>query len=339
MLYATTRDPWDSFTVHHVLNENRGPDGGLFLPFQRPNITQEMIDSLADRSFGKNVADILNLLFQTQLTSWDVEFSIGRYPVRMEPLRHRILLAETWHNPQWNYQWTVDRLLELLCAPADMPGSWTRIGIGIAVLFGIYGLLKQKDVDTMDISAVSGDFSVPISAWYAREWGLPIGNIICCCNENNHLWDLICHGQLKTNAVSIPTIIPEADETLPVDLERLIFGCGGSEEVDRYLDACRRGESYCPDEEVYNKIQKGLFVSVVSTQRLEMTIPSVYRTHGYLMSPYTALAYSGLLDYRVKTGETGCAVVIADRKASCDKAVVARALGISEEALNRLLQE
>ena len=61
----------------------------------------------------------------------------------------------------------------------------------------------------MDISVVCGNFDLPMSAWYARAWGLPIGNIICCCNENGNLWNLIHHGQFRQDPVSVRTGTPE----------------------------------------------------------------------------------------------------------------------------------
>lgn len=120
---------------------------------------------------------------------------------------------------------------------------------------------------TWDISVVCGNFDLPMSAWYARAWGLPIGNIICCCNENGNLWNLIHHGQFRTDMVSTPTGTPEADVTLPAGLERLIYACGGLAEVDIYLDACRRGGMYCPRDSVLSRLGEGLDVSVVSSRR------------------------------------------------------------------------
>lgn len=335
MLYVTTRNNRDAYTAQRVLRESRGPDGGLFLPFRNPAFSTDDFNTLSQKPFGQNVADILNLLFQTKFSCWDVDFCIGRNPVRLKPLRHRILIAENWHNPQWNFQWIVEKLLGQLCDTPCIQDGWGKIGVQIAVLFGLFGELKKMDIDSVDISAVSGDFSMPISIWYARQWGLPIGNIICCCNENNSLWDLINHGQMRTDAVSIPTVIPEADIMLPVELERLLYACGGSSEVESYLDLCREGRSYRPSELVLNRLRDGLFVSVVSSQRLNDTIPGVFRTHQYLMSSYTALAYSGLLDYRAKTGATCHAIVISDRSAVLDSGNVSKALGISESEFKR----
>lgn len=309
----------------------------MYLPFRTPKFSAEEINALAEKSFGQNVADILNLLFKLKLTGWDVDFSIGRYPVRLENLRHRIIMAESWHNPQWNYDRLVNNLVSHLCKEAAIPGDWAEIAVRIAVLFGIFGELKRCGIERADISVVSGDFSAPISAWYARQWGLPIGNIICCCNENNNLWDLICHGQLRTDTLSISTATPEADVALPDDLERLIYECGGIPEVERYLAACRQGRMYCPSDAVLSKLRKGLFVSVVSSDRMENTIPGVYRTNNYLLSPCSALAYAGLLDYRAKTGETRHAIVLAEKSPICDAQTVAKYLGITVDELKRYI--
>lgn len=337
MLYVTTQNNRDAFTAQRALRENRCPDGGMYLPFRTPKFSPAEIDGLADKTFNQCVADILNLLFKTKLTGWDVDFCIGRYPVRLEELRHRIIMAETWHNPDWNYERMVNNLLDHLCGGDAVPTDWAKIAIRIAILFGIFGELKRSGIETADVAVVSGDFSAPMSAWYARQWGLPIGNIICCCNENNNLWDLICHGQLRTDTLSIPTVMPEADVALPADLERLIYESGGTGEVERYLDACRRGGMYCPNDAILSKIRKDLFVSVVSSGRIETTIPSVYKTHGYLMSPYSALTYAGLLDYRAKTGETRHAIVLAERSPACDAETVAGTLGIPLQMLETYL--
>lgn len=318
MLYATTRNNRDAFTVSRALRENRGPDGGLFVPFRAPIYSKGEIDALKDQSFGQCVADVLNRLFQTDLSAWDIDFAIGRYPVRVESLRHRILMAEPWHNPQWNYNALVHNLVMLLGNAVPVSGDWTCIAVRASILFGVFSELMRMGVETVDISMVSGDFSEPISAWYARQWGLPVGNIVCCCNENHQIWDLICNGHMRLDGISIPTCLPEADVAIPHNLERLIYECGGVPEVEKYLQACRCGGSYVPNDGILTKLRNGLYVSVVSSGRIEMIIPSAYTTHQYLLSAPGALAYAGLLDYRAKTGEIRPALVWSERSPQRD---------------------
>ena len=39
MLYVTTRNDQEAFTVQHVMNGNRGDDGGLYLPLHFPKLS------------------------------------------------------------------------------------------------------------------------------------------------------------------------------------------------------------------------------------------------------------------------------------------------------------
>ena len=51
MLYVTTRNNRDAYTAQRVLRENRGPDGGLYVPFREPVFSREEIDALKEKSF------------------------------------------------------------------------------------------------------------------------------------------------------------------------------------------------------------------------------------------------------------------------------------------------
>ncbi len=334
MLYVTTRSNSEPQTAYHALRESRGADGGLYIPYQFSGFSSEMLESAPEKTFGQNIADVLNLFFSAHLTGWDVDFCIGRFPVRLTPLHHRIIMAESWHNPQWTFERMVKNLSRhLLEGQAAVTGGWTEIAVRIAVFYSIFAQLRKEGIQEADISVLSGNFSAPISAWYARAFGLPIRNIICCCNENNSLWDLICQGHMRMDGISIPTILPEADIAVPKELERLVFHCGGREELKRYLQCVRIGSTYLPSDAVLNSLRKGLYVSVVSSSRIKTTIPSVLRSHEYLHSSSGALSYAGLLDYRAKTGKTRHALVLSEKSPVCDAKLIADSLGIPEEEL------
>ena len=124
----------------------------------------------------------------------------------------------------------VENLTGLICPenpPAPAEGDWITVGIRMGVLFGIFGeLIRAGEAGPgkkVDVAVCAGDFSPVMSVWYAREMGLPIENIICCCNENDTLWNFICLGQLRTDRVAVSTLVPEGDVAVPVGLERLIY--------------------------------------------------------------------------------------------------------------------
>ena len=337
MLYVTTRNNRDAFTVAHVLKENRGEDGGLYLPLRFPQLSAEEWRRFVSLSFNQRMAEVLNRFLGTKLTGWDIDFCVGRYPVRVEPLGHKICLAETWHNPQWQYSRLENNLLKLLDAETDLPGNWVCIAIRMAVTAAVLGNRELLGEGTVDISVVSGDFTLPISAWYLRKMGFPVGNIICCCNENNQFWNLICNGQMHTDAVCHSTMVPEADVVLPVNLERLICECGGNMEVEGFLACCESGRAYTVSDTMLQRLRDGLFVSVVSSDRVETTIPNVYKTHDYVLAPAASLGYCGLLDYRTKTGITRAAVVFCDKNPSCDLETVAKAMDMTTGELDKLI--
>ena len=335
MLYITTRNHRDAYTAQRALRESRGPDGGMYLPFRAPFYSDEEWNELAAAPFGQRVAEILNRLFGTRLTCWDVDVCIGRNPVPIIPLGHRTLAAELWRNPGQSYEHMARELAAQLLDEPNYETGWLAVALRIAVLFGIFGQLNTHE--PTDISVISGDFTAPISAYYAKQWGLPIGRIICCCNENSGLWELLCHGQLRTDATSIRTAVPEADVALPEHLERLVFAAGGTDETARYLEACRRGGIYAPGASVLSDMGRDFRVSVISSSRIGQTISSVYRTHNYVLSPGAALAYAGLMDARAKPGLHKNALILADKSPALDAGLTTASLKISERELNDLL--
>lgn len=343
MLYVTTRNHRDSFTAQRALTEQRGPDGGLYIPFRVNPFPSEEVEALAKLSFNQCVARILNYLFHSRVSDSDLDYCVGSRPVHLEPMSHRIVMGECWHSSGKAFSRMVRNLSGLLRADGNssvQPGKWLETGVRIAVLFGIYGeLLRSGGLNTdksFDISVASGDFSAPMSAWYARAWGLPVGNIVCCCSENSAVWELIYHGQLRTDALSACTAAPEAAAALPEGLECLISSACGEEEALRFVEAWRMGKVYCPRESALQRIRKGMHVSVISEDRMLSTIPSVYATNSYLLSPGAAIAYAGLLDYRVRTGETRCGLVFAERNPLLDAEAVARTMKIPERNLGNL---
>lgn len=310
MLYATTRNSREAYTAQRALTENRGPDGGLYVPFRQPSLSPALLELPARDC----MAQVLDQLFRKQLTGWDLDLAVGKRPVRLVSLNQKLLIAELWRNLDWSYDGLVKRLAQ--CLGVEAPGNWTQVAIGAAVLAALCGQLRQRGLDTVDLAVVAGEMTLPMSAWYARQWGVPLGNLVLCCNENSGLWELLSHGQLRTDALAVPTCVPQADVAVPVGLERLIAGCGGSWEAARYLDACRLGQVYAPPEQVLGAMRQGLHVSVVSSRRLAAVIPGVKQTYGYDLPPGAALCYAGVQDYRAKTGQTNPVVILAEHAAA-----------------------
>ena len=339
MLYITTRDKTNAFTAPRTLSMDRGPEGGLFVPFRMPELEPCRIEQLAEKSFGQAVADVLNLFFSAGLTGWDVDFAVGRAPVRLIAMNHRIWMAEQWRNQAWDFSWLVEHLTLRLTGTSQTTTDWGRTAVRIAALFGIFAELQRNGAldsgHPIDVAVASGDFSAPMAVWYARRMGLPIGMIICSCNENGAPWDLLNHGQIHTDAIAVDTGLREADYSVPPALERLIFSVLGYEQTQRYCEACRQGRLYSVPRDKVELLRDRLFGAVVSRNRLEDVIRNVYRTNAYILDPYTAIAYGGLQDYRARTGESGNALILSEQAPACYADLVSNALGITPQELQR----
>lgn len=340
MLYVSTRNKTDSYTAYRVLHEDLAPDGGMFVPFHLPEMRAEELAILKEKTFSETVAQILNLFFSRQLNGWDVEFSIGRYPFRLEALGQRIVVAELWHNTETTYAHMVQCLYEKLCAQEDgrkVPSLWVRIAIEIALLFGLFGELSRKGIESADVAVTAGDFLYPMAAWYAKQMGLPIRCIICGCDENGGIWDLVHRGEFSTGMFPVRTDHPELGISCPESLECLIHGALGTEEVSRYLDACARQGSYHLTEEALSILSQGLFAAVIGADRVASVISSVYRTNAYVIDPLTAVSYGALQDYRARTGENRCTLLLTRHSPLFASGRIASAIGCSQEKLKAMI--
>lgn len=266
------------------------------------------------------MAEILDLLLDMELSGADVELCMGKRQVRVTDLGQRTYLLECWHNPQGNFSSMVTSLLRVLVKEhtEKVPGNWANILTQTAVLFAAVGALVKDGLAgpgrEVDIAAVTGDLSGVMSAWYGRRWGLPIGTIVCGCNENNGFWELLHHGALHTDGIAVRTSVPDADVVVPSGLERLIYACGGHEAVKGYLDCLRAGRVYAPDKNLLDGIRQGMYAGVVSERRMNATVAGVQRNRGCIISPYDAISYASLQDWRAQGG-AGKPCLILSRRA------------------------
>ncbi len=335
MLYISSRNKTDSFTANRTICSNTAPDGGLYIPYQIPLVDAEALKQMRKNSFCENMSYILNLFFSGKLTAWDVECCIGRTPVRMAEMSHRIITAECFHNPQNAYSYLVNAVFTRLSQSKVPATDWGRIAIRIAVLFSIYAVMPLADSHSFDIAVVTGDFSDPMAVWYARKMGIPVRKIICCCNENSAPWDLLQRGEFNTGMPLVDTGMKDLDYSCPPQIERLIYHTLGLEKTAEFNNICHRKGVYRLEEEDYLAVSDGFAASVVGKDRMAATVRSVYRTNGYFISPVSAVLYGGLQDYRSRSGESRYTLILADSSPMLHIDEVAQACGISQSALTK----
>lgn len=343
MLYTTTRSDLDSFTPERALKEPCAPDGGLYIPMKLHRMDQQELAALMGQSTPGIVAAVMNYFFNTKLSARDIQFTLGNELAKLVDMSHRITVAECWRNPDGDFS-RVQRLLaqRLAVDKRSTPvGEWLKVAVRIALMMALYAQLVREGKlhlgQSVDVALLGENFCGPAAAWYAREMGLPIGTIVCCCNENGAAWDLLRQGDMKTDMPVRRTKTPRCDISRPEGLERLIRAACGLNQAQNYAFTCAEGGRFELSAERLKQLNKGMYASVTSDIRLPRVMANVFTTNGYVLCPYSALVYSGLMDCRAATGRNGHALMICENSPlQCEDAVVS-ALGIGVSELHEKL--
>lgn len=249
-----------------------------------------------------------------------------------------MLLVECWHNPEeelgYFLRFLSDRMGKNWAFWAETAAKISVLGAALAKA-AADGTLKMDE--KADIACVSRDFSGVLAGLYLKRMGFPTGKLICCCNENNSVWELVHLGSMRTDGVGLPTRTPKADTVLPEGLEHLLFLLGGARQGLEYARACYTGGSYSPPDELLKDMRQELYVSVVSDNRMAFTAAGVFQTTGSPVSPYDALCIAGVQDYRAKSGENRLCLLLSQWAPGLDVDTLADALGVTEKELKHSL--
>lgn len=344
MLYASTRSKVETYTSARTIWVDRAGDGGYFVPLKLPQFKRTEIIKLKNRTPEDNIALILNKFFQSEFSGKDVQFAIGREYYRLVNIRHKMILAELWHNVDGELDHII-RLLSKRISPEVQegePGEWPSVAVRIALLFALFGELSARgEVNTlypMDLAVPTGDFRWPMAAWYARKMGLPIGTIICCSCENDGVRELLHRGQMRLDLPAGSTIVPRCDAPAAGGIERLIYSALGREEMGEYLRVLERGGIYAVNPEQKRVLSEGMYVAVNSSVRLRQVIPNAHRTFGHVLCPYSALVYTGVMDYQSITGKYNKVLMLCDYSPVHSLESTAGAMGVSVRELKRRLE-
>ena len=210
--------------------------------------------------------------------------------------------------------------------------NWGRVLPQLVYYISAYcDLLRDGKLapgQSVNICVPTGNFGNILAAYYAREMGLPIDQLICASNSNNVLTDFIREGVYDRNRQFYTTMSPSMDILISSNLERLLFALtGDTAEVRGYMDQLAETGRYQVSGRVKDKLQKcfkGYFCDDRETQRV---IRSMYDKHGYLIDTHTAVAFSALEQYRQETGDDTPAVVASTASPFKFCASVLEALG------------
>ncbi len=321
MLFITTRNADTRYSLDDAFLMNVAPDGGYFIPVDLPICPQAMLQA---NSFSATIAEVLNLFFGTELTSWDVDFCIGRGVLRIASMNHKIAVAETWHNLEHDGAYVTKQLQnKLLGERKDQPSLWFDVLIKTAVYIGIYTQMLEAGVlhagQVFDISLKAHDHAAVMAAYYARQMGLPIGTVIMACEEGSPIWEIVQRGSC--------TVAAQSDSAQLI--EWMVYCAFGAVETALYRDRVSGRGSYAVPEEMESQFSQGMFCAVPGISRAADIINSVYRSNGYIIDPYTALDYGAVQDYRTRANSGCMTLLVSQHDPANFMDVVTKATGIS----------
>ncbi len=215
--------------------------------------------------------------------------------------------------------------------------NWGRVLPQIVYYISAYcDLLRDGQIqagETINVCVPTGNFGNILAAYYAKDMGVPIHNLICASNQNNVLTDFLNTGIYDRNRTFYQTMSPSMDILISSNLERLLLAITQEDtEVQSYMSQLAETGRYQVSDKVREKIQKQFYGFCCDDQETQKVIHTIYDQYDYLIDTHTAVAFSALEQYRTKTGDQTKTVIASTASPFkfCDN--VLTALGVTEQA-------
>lgn len=212
--------------------------------------------------------------------------------------------------------------------------NWGRILPQIVYYVSAYcDLLRDgrlQSGDPINICVPTGNFGNILSAYYAKQMGVPVNRLICASNQNNVLTDFIQTGIYDRNRPFYNTMSPSMDILISSNLERMLFEFTerDDEAVKSYMDALSAEGRYEVSEKVKKSLDRNFAAGYCSDQDTQAMISNMWQSHNYLIDTHTAVAFHVLEQYRIETGDQTPSLVVSTASPFkfCDS--VLNALGV-----------
>ncbi|MCT4543579.1 MAG: threonine synthase [Vallitalea sp.] len=168
-------------------------------------------------------------------------------------------------------------------------------------------MVENNDIKMgQDINVVvpTGNFGNILAAYYAKNMGLPINQLICASNDNKVLYDFMNTGVYNKKREFILTISPSMDILISSNLERLLYKISGNNEsviLKLMEELYTKGEYKITDD-----MKKGLndfYGNYATIDETYDAIKEVFDNSGYLIDSHTAVGSAVYKKYKEATGD------------------------------------
>ncbi|OPY58951.1 MAG: Threonine synthase [Pelotomaculum sp. PtaU1.Bin035] len=210
--------------------------------------------------------------------------------------------------------------------------NWGRLAPQIVYYFSAYlQLVAKGDIafgEKVNFVVPTGNFGNILSAFYAREMGLPINKLICAANANNVLTDFIRTGAYNRERQFRKTISPSMDILVSSNLERLLYHLTGRDDVKtrEWMISLKDKGSYQVDELTLARIDRLFWSDSAEDSETMDTIGSIFDKYGYVTDTHTAVGINVYNKYISATGDKTKAIVASTASPFKFNASVTRAI-------------
>ena len=156
-----------------------------------------------------------------------------------------------------------------------------------------------QEGDKINVSVPTGNFGNILAAYYAKEIGVPINQLICASNANKVLTDFFKTGVYDRNRPFFVTSSPSMDILISSNLERLIYHLTGDdvEQTKALMEQLTTQGRYEITEAMNDKLAD-FYADFATEEATKQAITKVFEQANYVIDPHTAVAVSVLDDYQ-----------------------------------------
>ena len=156
-----------------------------------------------------------------------------------------------------------------------------------------YVWLTKQFTAPINVAIPSGNFGNAYSAWFGRNHGLPINEILCSTNVNDVLRRFIDGGVLEP-LVTQPSVAPSMDIQIPSSLERLIFDL--SSDAKSFYDQLQTNSKAQLNEKSIDGLQNVFSSITFSDENITTLIQSLHDEFALVFDPHSVTSIQMALD-------------------------------------------
>ncbi|MDD3251317.1 MAG: threonine synthase [Lachnospiraceae bacterium] len=178
------------------------------------------------------------------------------------------------------------------------------------VVYYVYAYAKLvqngeiKNGDEINITVPTGNFGNILSAYIAKEMGVPVKTLICASNDNKVLYDFFQTGTYDRKRDFILTSSPSMDILISSNLERLIYLSAGCDAAANkaFMEALGSTGAYTVTDEM-RAFMKDFVGGYADEKTNAARIKALYEETGYVIDTHTGVASAVYEHYVKETGD------------------------------------